>query len=112
MPEITNPQAIKFCNGKIRPISDALTSLFYACDALEKEWTAQQLANLIPNDSSEVIDGATVLEGEPDGRPPIVGSDVHNVLNRVIEMRNDYAANNYAILNTLLRVAVNRREFF
>lgn len=43
MPNITNPEAVKFCNEKIRPAADALASAYHTMKALRDEWYAKNL---------------------------------------------------------------------
>lgn len=102
MPDITDPQAVTFCNEKIRRAADKLAQAYNFANQVVDEWTAHGGTDLVPNTSDPVVDGSAT-----DGRPPIVGSDVSNIVNRLSELAADYEAASSAKLNTILAVAVN-----
>lgn len=103
MADITNAQAVKFCNETIRPAANDLAQLYYRAKRVTQEWTAQEMSTLIANtDADTVIDGSA-----EDGRPIIQGDDVHNIVNRCNELISDYEATTNAKLNTVLAVATN-----
>jgi hypothetical protein len=102
MADITNPQAVRFCNERVRLAADKFAQLYNWCIAVRNEWTAQDIASLIPNDASAIIDGA-----QTDGRPLITGADVHTIKDRVVELIGLLEANTSEKLNEILRVAVN-----
>ena len=104
MAEITNPEAVKFCNEKVRTIADQLAQLYYAAKAVSQEWVANpDLATNIAYDNADlVVDGSTT-----DGRHPISGVEVNNVITRCNEIITDMEASSSAKLNTILAVAVN-----
>jgi hypothetical protein len=102
MPDITNPQAVLFCNQRVRPASDKLAQAYYDATAVLNEWTSFGGTTLIPNTADPVIDGSA-----QDGRSPITGADVSNLVNRLSELTTDYNASGAAKLNTVLKVAVN-----
>ncbi len=99
---ITDPTAIRFSNEKIRPAADELAQAYYKVKAIVDEWFAQSLGNVLTNTSDQVMDGADI-----DGRPVITGINVNFMMNRMIELVDDYEAGNNAKLNTILQVAVN-----
>jgi hypothetical protein len=99
---ITNVQAVKFCNEKVRPAADALGQAYETLRRLKMEWDATLMANLIPNDTTVIADGA-----DTDGRKPITGQMVYNILNRGFEYMTDQEANFNAKLNTIKQVTVN-----
>lgn len=102
MPDITDPQAVLFCNQHIRTIADQLARTYYKLSALRDQWVALGMSSKIPNDTSPIVDGSAT-----DGRPPITGADVHLIAARATEILNDYAANSNAKLNTVLKVSPN-----
>ena len=103
MADIINPQAVRFCNERVRQAADRFAQLYYWCSIVRDEWTAQEMASLIANDSAaEVIDGA-----QTDGRPIINGEDVHIIKDRVLELLNLLDANSGEKLAQVLTVAVN-----
>jgi hypothetical protein len=102
MPDITDAEAVRFADEEIRPFADKLAVAYYAAVALVDDWNARGLGSLFPNDSSPVIDGSAA-----DGRPPITGAMVNNIINRASELKADLSEFSNAKLNTLLQVAVN-----
>lgn len=102
MADVTNPEAVAFCNEKVRTLADRLAQTYYDIKRLAQEWVATGMGSKIPNDASVIVDGSAT-----DGRHPITGADVHNIAVRATEILNDYEASSAAKLNTILRVAVN-----
>ena len=103
MAEITNPEAVKFCNERVRVAADKLAQLYSVAKSVQQEWTANDLATIIAFDNPDlVVDGSAT-----DGRHPISGEDVNNLITRCSEIVTDLEANSSAKLNTILKVAVN-----
>lgn len=102
MPDITNPQAVRFCNERVRQAADKFGQLYNWCVAVQNEWAAQGVSALIPDDDSPIIDGA-----QTDGRPLITGADVNTLAARVAEFTALLEADTHAKLNQILKVAVN-----
>lgn len=103
MAEITNPEAVRFCNERVRSSADRLAQLYYEAKATYQEWTANSLGTIIAYDNADlVVDGSAT-----DGRHPISGVDVNNLITRLSEIIIDLEANSNAKLNTVLAVQVN-----
>lgn len=102
MADVTNPQAIRFCNERVRQAADKFAQLYYWCSIVRDEWLAQDIGSLVPNDTSEIIDGA-----QTDGRPVVTGADVHTIKDRVLELLALLDADSGAKLAEVLSVAVN-----
>lgn len=103
MPDITNPEAVRFCNERIRRVADQLAQTYYLAKEVHQEWTANNMGTIIAyNDASLVVDGSAA-----DGRHPISGIDANSLMNRLGEFVADYEANDAAKLNTVLAVAVH-----
>lgn len=102
MADITDAQAVRFCNEQVRIAADQLIQVYNNATAILAEWTAKGGTNLVPNTADMVIDGAAT-----DGRPLVTGININNVINCLTEFVADYEADNFAKLNTLLQVAVN-----
>ena len=102
MAKIETPQAVKFCNEKVRPFADRIAQLKQEAKQLQDEWFALGGSDLVPNTTDTIADGAIT-----DGRTIITGADVNNVINRAIEIVTDLEADGNAKLNTILKVAVN-----
>jgi len=99
---ITDPQAIKFSNERIRPAADSLGKLYYAAKSILNDWYAQQVSTVLPNTDVTLDDGS-----QTDGRNTVSGADLTNVINRLSEFVADCEADSNAKLNTILKVAVN-----
>lgn len=103
MADITNPEAVRFANEKIRPLADALAQAYYACRALVDEWDSNSLNTVITNTNlDEIIDGARA-----DGRHILTGSDARRIYDRALEFCTDYESTSRTKLKTVLEVAVN-----
>ena len=103
MAQITDPEAVRFCNEKVRVAADKLAQAYHFAKQVTQEWTANNLGETIAYDNSDlVVDGS-----ETDGRHPISGVDVNNLITRLNELQTDYEANANAKLNTILNIAVN-----
>jgi len=102
MADITNPQAVDFCNTKVRTLADAYAQLYWASKAVVEAWTAQNIEALIPNDGSVIIDGSAT-----DGRSIITGAMVNTFATSVVALTDDLEANTNAKLDTLHQIAVN-----
>ena len=93
---------IQFCNTYVRPYADWRAKDYFLAKRLVTAWNARGGAVAIPNVIAPVLDGAP-----DDGRAPIKGTDVNNIINRASEAVADYEATANAKLNTILAVAVN-----
>ena len=102
---ITDPTAIAFCNARVRRLADLYSQLYYASQPVIDEWNARGGTAFIPGTAETIADGA-----DQDGRPPITGADVVNLITRLQELTTDLEAGGNAKLNTLLAVAVNPTE--
>ena len=101
---IDNPQAVKFCNEKIRVLADVLLTAYRTAEAVVDFYYANpDLAATFSGRSADfVADGS-----ELDGRTRLTGDDVLLLISRANELLSDYRATNNAKLNTVLKVAVN-----
>jgi len=104
MADITNPQAVKFCNEQARRIADAYAGMYYFAKSVGDVWTAQGISALIPNDASVIIDGSV-----QDGRATITGAMVNGLVSTLAGLVNDLEANSKLKLNGLLKIAVSPR---
>ena len=101
--EIDNVQAIRFCNEVIRPLADQAAQLNMRAISMIDQWFAQELGNIIPNDTGQyIMDGS-----DSDGRPIMSGADVVNLVTFAMGYRDDLAASGNAKLNAILAAAVN-----
>lgn len=101
MADIDNPQAVRFCNERVRTAANAFAQLYNWAKSVSAEWTAQDMALKIANSAGDkVIDGSAT-----DGRPIITGEDVYNVKDLVSEIIMLLETNTSEKLNKVLRVA-------
>lgn len=109
MADITNPQAVRFCNEKVRPMADVLSETYFTCKSIIAEWNAQGFGSvlLFSNTTDHVVDGSLT-----DGRPLITPAQVNNIITRCTEFVADYEAGSNAKLNTVLQVRVNGQPIF
>ena len=76
--EITNPEAVRFCNERVRQLADIATKYYYAAKAFTNEWNATGMGAKIPNTTDLVVDGSA-----QDGRSPITGANVNGLKNHI-----------------------------
>jgi hypothetical protein len=101
MADITNPEAVRFANERLRVAADKLAQAYAFAKLVAAEWNANNLGALFPL-ADNVVDGSA-----SDGRHPITGNDATLLMTRLNELVADYEANTNAKLNTILNVAVN-----
>lgn len=102
MPDITNPQAIKFANEKIRPLADAYAQLYYAVKAAGQQYTAGNLSAVFTATNDLIADGSAT-----DGRLPITSNQVRGFITQMGALLTDLEATNNTKLNVLMQIAVN-----
>lgn len=107
MADITNPEAVKFCNERVRVMADLLGQVYFTAKAIQAEWYANNLGEILPVSVDVVVDGAA-----NDGRHPITGNDAVSIIIRAGEIVADFEASSNAKLNTILGVAVNYQARF
>jgi len=105
MANITDVNAVKFCNEQVRPSADRIMQFYWWCKGLQVQWASQGLAAKIPNDATAlVVDGSAT-----DGRTPITGADVIAMLTNLQNLVNSMEANSSLILLQFAKVSVNPR---
>ncbi len=102
MPDITNPEAVRFSNEKARTLANAASAYYYAAVAFLNEWDATNMATKITNTADTIIDGSAT-----DGRSPITGANVTGLKGHVDTMVIDLEANSNTKLNILLQIETN-----
>lgn len=102
---IENPEAVKFCNERVRIAANKLSASYWFAKSVAAEWYANNMGALIPVDGGDVNDGA-----QTDGRHVITGNDATAIITRLTELTADYEANTNAKLNTILAVATNENS--
>lgn len=107
MANITNPQAILFCNSQVRVMADKMNSSYATAKSIVNNWNALSMSSIITNDTSPIIDGSST-----DGRSPITGAMATAIITRALEIIADYEATSNAKLNTVVQVKVNGAAAF
>lgn len=103
MPTVTDGSAINYCNTQTRPFCDALAQAYYKAKNALATWTAQNLGGTtLPAGSGQVEDGSPA-----DGRPAITGDEAYGISEQMTAFVAYMEANNSAVLNAVLAVAVN-----
>ncbi len=106
MPNITNVEAIKFCNEQVRPFADQYGGLIFAAQKISDAWTAKGIGALVPNTADLLADGAVT---GPDGRTPISGAEINAFATNVAAFLASVNASSGAVKNAILKIAVNPR---
>lgn len=71
MADNANPQAVKFCNEKVRVFADSLLSAIETAREFDADYGAQSGDTLFPNTADFIADGSDV-----DGRPRVQSQTV------------------------------------
>jgi hypothetical protein len=87
MPDITDPQVVKWANERARTISDKLTATYYALSAYVADYVSGGIAAKIvaAGASGTIADGATT-----DGRSLITGTSIVNLKAAVDQMKTAF----------------------
>lgn len=102
MADITDPQAIRFVNEKIRPLADTMCRAYRTARDIVAEWKAKGIDKLFPNDGSAIIDGRIA-----EGVTQLTDKDILAILAVAEEIISLAETNNNAVGDQVLRVAVN-----
>lgn len=99
---IEDPRAVKFANERIRPLADKVASMWMALQAVGAEFQAKGIADVVPDKPDEIVaDGSDV-----DGRTPISGHDIHQMIALIADLVTMGNGDNSKI-PTVLKCAVN-----
>lgn len=90
MPDITDPEAITFCNEQVRPLCEEARALAARIAAMTTAWYAGLNAKF-PNDISPLADGRTA-----EGVSRLTGANVTNAVGNLIAMS---AASNAEVIS-------------
>jgi hypothetical protein len=68
MADITNAQAVRWSNERVRPLADKLVAAYYALASYQTDYAAQGIAATV----AAAANGDTMLDGSAqDGRTPV-----------------------------------------
>jgi hypothetical protein len=102
MPDITNPQVIRFSNENGRPVADAWCSLYNAMKTAASVWAGQGIGALVPNTADLIADGSDV-----DGRGRLTGANLISLKGIMDTFLADAEASSNAKRNAFFAAAVN-----
>lgn len=101
----TNQQAINFDNTYARGGSNNVVSCYLTMKRVLQVWNGQNIVSVIPNDSNLIQDGATVANGQPDGRPPVTDAQINIMISNMTTLIAQFEANSNLILNQFLQIS-------
>lgn len=104
MPDIVNPQVVKWSNEHARRVADAWATLYNATKAATIVYDAQGLDALVPSTADNVADGSDV-----DGRGRITGAKLRAIKAQLDAFLVDADAAGGAKRNAIFAIAVNPR---
>src|SRR5690349_17764381 len=78
MANITDAQAVNFCNTKARPTYDQFLVLYNTCQSLLNIWQAGGYGALIPNDATALVMDGSGPTG--DGRLQLTAADINTLI--------------------------------
>ena len=104
---ITNPQAVRIGNEKIRLLADRFGQLYNLAKAMQAEAQAEGWSALFPNTPDTLNDGA-----DADGRVVITGADVTAFISMVGTFLTYMEQTSNANRNLALKIAVNPEKTF
>lgn len=81
MADITNPQAIDFCNERARPWAKKMLAAIRAAREFDLDYGAQSGDTLFPNTADLIADGS-----ETDGRPRVQAQVVRALRTQAIDL--------------------------
>lgn len=107
MPDITNPQAVNFCQNKARVWADAMLSAIETAREFEADYAAQAGDTLFPNTADLIADGSEI-----DGRPRVQAQVVRALRTQAQDLAIWAAAGTPTRETRLRSVAVNGKAKF
>lgn len=82
MPDITNPQAVQFCNQELRRATSQIVSAFRTLRQLRADYAFKGIGPLVAGTTD--LQNSLVADGSAtDGRTPITGYDVDLCMGKV-----------------------------
>lgn len=102
MADIVNPVIVRFSNEKARVFADSLLSAYLTAKQLVGEWTANNLATIVPNATDNVVDGS-----ENDGRHKMTGIKLHALMAAATDVIAWAETGNPSRADRLRTIAVN-----
>lgn len=107
MPDITNPQAVKFCNEKVRVLADSLLQAIATARQFDSDYGAISGDTLFPNTSDLIADGSDV-----DGRSRVQAQVVRAIRTQAQDLLTWAATGNPTRETRLRSIAVNGQAKF
>ena len=104
MPDITNPQAVRFANECGRVFAESLLSAIQTARVFSAMYNAQSGDTLFPNTTDNVADGSDI-----DGRPRLTGQAVRQLLTAATDILT-WSATGTPSRETRLRALTHKGE--
>lgn len=92
---MATPRAVAFAQ-KTRTVATYAEFWYRYSKRITQEWFAGNMSADIPNNSTLI---------EDDGKKPLTGADITNIITRATEFVTDYEAGSNAKLNTVLKAS-------
>ena len=107
MADITDPEAVRFCNDEVRRFNDLLVVAYRTAKQIKLDYDNKGMGAIFTNNSDVVVDGSAT-----DGRHKVTTFDVNVVLARANEIITDYEASSNTKLNQASAIAVSTNPLF
>lgn len=78
MAQVENPVVVRFVNAGLRPLLTQLVEVYHAADALNDEYVAGSIADLIPNTTDLIADNEAAT-----GRPAVSAAGVKLIMSNL-----------------------------
>lgn len=107
---INDAGTVAFLNQYVRPLADLLAQAHMQSKLVAFLWEAKGYFANVPNDATPVDDGSLpggTVAGSPDGRTPITGADVNNLIAIATAFYQGNEANSNQTILQIGKVAVN-----
>lgn len=104
MPDITSPQAVRFCNEDVRPLADVMVGAYDSLKAFVAEWDANGLGAIITNTVDMIADNS-----DQDGRYQITGAKVNSMYTAANSLITWFETGTPTRISILRTIAVNPR---
>lgn len=107
MANITNVEAVRFCNDEVRRFNDLLVVTYRTAKQIKLDYDNKGMGAIFTNNADVVIDGSST-----DGRHAMTTFDVNVVLARANEIIADYEASSNTKINQANAIAVSTNPLF
>jgi hypothetical protein len=107
MADITNQQAVRFCNEKARAFADSLETTYETARKYKAEWDANSLGTVLTDTADVVVDGAA-----SDGRKVLTGAKAQALYTAASQMITWFETGTPSRIERVRQVSVNGQAKF